>query len=107
MSDTDPKPSVEQTADPAEGAVVHLPVLVHSGKVDELKRLAQSDREGQAAAPTTSAAAAAAPPPAGAETSTAPASAPAPADSPSRSIQRKLLEGKVIEAIRQVYDPEI
>src|SRR4051812_24781519 len=99
MSDTDPKPSAEQTADPADGAVVHLPVLVHSGKVDELKRLAQSDREGQAAA--------AAPPPVGAETSTPPPSAPTPADSPSRSIQRKLLQGKVIEAIRQVYDPEI
>src|SRR3954447_1560057 len=100
MSDTNPKTSAEQTGAADEGAVVHLPVLVHSGKVDELKRLAQSDREGQAAAT-------AAPVPAGAEASTAVAGAPAPTDSPSRSIQRKLLEGKVIEAIRQVYDPEI
>ena len=26
---------------------------------------------------------------------------------PARSIQKKLLEGKVIEALRQIYDPEI
>ena len=107
MGELDPKPEADQRAagdvDPA--AVVHLPVLVHSGKVDELKRLAQSDREGQAAA----AAAATAEAPAGAVASSPPATAPAPTptDSPSRSIQRKLLEGKVIEAIRQVYDPEI
>jgi FeS assembly SUF system protein len=100
MSDTNPKTPDEQTAAPDEGAVVHLPVLVHSGKVEELKRLAQSDREGQAAAT-------AAPVSSDAEASTPVASAPAPIDSPSRSIQRKLLEGKVIEAIRQVYDPEI
>lgn len=104
MGELDPKPEADQRAagdvDPA--AVVHLPVLVHSGKVEELKRqAAQSDREGQAAAAATAGV------PAGAATSSPPAGAPAPADSPSRSIQRKLLEGKVIEAIRQVYDPEI
>src|SRR4051812_24290674 len=98
MSDPDPKASFEQTAASDPGAVVHLPVLVHSGKADELKRLAQSDREGQAAAAPAAG-------PAGAPISPAPPDAPpAPADSPSRSIQRKLLEGKVIEAIRQVYD---
>jgi FeS assembly SUF system protein len=103
MIDPDHEPQAEPAAaDPA--AVVHLPVLVHSGKVEELKRLAMSDREGQAApAP----AAAAAPAPEGAGGSAAAGTAPAPSDSPSRSIQRKLLEGKVIEAIRQVYDPEI
>jgi FeS assembly SUF system protein len=100
MSDPDPKASDERTAASDPGAVVHLPVLVHSGKADELKRLVQSDREGQAAA-------AAAAGPAGAINSSPPADAPASSDSPSRSIQRKLLEGKVIEAIRQVYDPEI
>ena len=101
MSEANSKTPVEQ-AGSAEGPVVHLPVLVHSGKVDELKRLAQSDLERQAAA-----AAAARAPASAAETTTAPAVAPASTDSPSRSIQRKLLEGKVIEAIRQVYDPEI
>jgi FeS assembly SUF system protein len=102
MGELDPKPEADQPTagqlDPA--AVVHLPVLVHSGKVEELKRQAQSDREGPAAAGTTDA-------PAGAATSSPRADAPASTDSPSRSIQRKLLEGKVIEAIRQVYDPEI
>jgi len=100
MSDPDPKASVEPTTASDPGAVVHLPVLVHSGKADELKRLVQSDREGQAAAATAVG-------PAGAINSSPPADAPASPDSPSRSIQRKLLEGKVIEAIRQVYDPEI
>jgi len=103
MGEPDPKPEAEQGAadqlDPA--AVVHLPVLVHSGKIEELKRQVQSDREGQAAAAATADA------PAGAVTSSPRDDAPAPTDSPSRSIQRKLLEGKVIEAIRQVYDPEI
>jgi FeS assembly SUF system protein len=112
MGEPEPKPEAEQGAadqlDPA--AVVHLPVLVHSGKVEDLKRQVQSDREGQAAAagaavpqavPNTVASS-------GAATPNAPSTAaPAPSDSPSRSIQRKLLEGKVIEAIRQVYDPEI
>jgi FeS assembly SUF system protein len=36
----------------------------------------------------------------------APSPAPPPAD-PIRSIEDKLLEGKIIEALRQVYDPEI
>jgi FeS assembly SUF system protein len=36
----------------------------------------------------------------------APSPAPSPAD-PIRSIEDKLLEGKIIEALRQVYDPEI
>lgn len=108
MSDPDPKSHTDQGPAAADStAIVHLPVLVQSGKVEELKRLAQSDREGQAAAGVAAhspqalpAASSSAPPPA--------AVAPAPiTDSPSRSIQRKLLEGKVIEAIRQVYDPEI
>ena len=110
MTDPDPKLSTEQATAPGteSTAIVHLPVLVHSGRVEELKRLAQSDREGQAAG----AAAPAPSPPALPGASSSPSSSAAGAfapttDSPSRSIQRKLLEGKVIEAIRQVYDPEI
>jgi FeS assembly SUF system protein len=33
--------------------------------------------------------------------------APAPAGDPTRFVEQKLIEGKVIEALRQVYDPEI
>jgi len=33
--------------------------------------------------------------------------APSPANDPTRFVHQKLIEGKVIEALRQVYDPEI
>ena len=36
-----------------------------------------------------------------------PALAALPSDDPKRFVEQKLLEGKVIEALRQVYDPEI
>jgi len=36
-----------------------------------------------------------------------PAAEPAEPTGPARSIQQKLLEGKIIEVLRQVYDPEI
>jgi FeS assembly SUF system protein len=32
---------------------------------------------------------------------------PDPSTDPAKSIQKKLLEGKIIEALRQIYDPEI
>ena len=32
---------------------------------------------------------------------------PRPADDPTRFVEQKLLEGKVIEALREVFDPEI
>lgn len=87
---------------PREGAggphpAVHLTVLPHSGKVDELRRQMQADREHPEHPPV-------APPPPSA--ATAPAAEPSPT-TPALSIQKKLLEGKVIEAIRQIYDPEI
>lgn len=71
-----------------------LPVLPHSGKVDQLKREMQTERpmpDSTAPAPAT----AANPDP------------PAPVSDPARSIQQKLLEGKVIEVLRSVFDPEI
>lgn len=82
--------------------VVHLPVLVQSGKVDELRRQAQAERlssSGPSSAPLDTASSPAAP------SVAAPVSAPP--SNVTTSIRRKLLEGKVIEAIRQVYDPEI
>ena len=77
-----------------------LNVLVSSGQVEQLKREIMQDRElqeqqQQPAAPSTSDAPPASPP------------APADAPSPTETIRRKLVEGKVIEALRKVYDPEI
>jgi FeS assembly SUF system protein len=86
-------------------AAVRLPVLPHSGKADELRRQMQADRENAAAA---------VPPPAqataGAQPQVSSSGEPAPVASPAgpaKSIQQKLLEGKIIEVIRQIYDPEI
>lgn len=63
-----------------------LHVLPTSGKVDQLRSEFEQDRS--ATAPTVDVAIS--------------ASLPMPA-----SIEKKLLEGKIIDAIRQVYDPEI
>ena len=65
-----------------------LPVLPNSGKVEQLRREMQEN------------------PPAQLRTPTDPANAPA-TTSANVSPEVRLLEGKVIEAIREVYDPEI
>ena len=70
---------------------ITLNVLPSSGKVDQLRSEFQQER-------STTPATAAEPP--------APSAPMAPPPMPA-SIERKLLEGKIIEAIRQVYDPEI
>lgn len=80
MSDT-------KTHDP-----VPLPVLPHSNKVEELKQQlaapqSTQTQQNERAVPT----------PGSSESSA----------SPTASIQKKLLEAKIIEAIRTVYDPEI
>jgi FeS assembly SUF system protein len=89
----------------------HLPVLPSSGKVDQLRREIMSDRQSDATSggnvQVTQAATPApvAPPPA-----VAPAAPPAPAPVPAAhadNIARKLLEGRVIEVIKSIYDPEI
>jgi FeS assembly SUF system protein len=78
----------------------HLRVLPHSGKVDQLRQeFAMSDqkpedRAAEATQPTTAAAPAS-------------ASASAPVADAQKSIEYKLLEGKVIAALSSVYDPEI
>src|SRR5690242_5274891 len=41
------------------------------------------------------------------DTVPAPVAKPQAAEHPATSIQKKLLEGKIIEAVRTVYDPEI
>ena len=46
-------------------------------------------------------------PPATPSPPTPPAAAPAPSDKSLSDLERKLIEGKVIAAIRTVYDPEI
>jgi FeS assembly SUF system protein len=91
----------------------HLPVLPHSGKVDELRR--EAAMSGQTPVDPAGDKAAGVTPPA--------ASSPAPVASvPSRgghtnristvpaerkTIEYKLLEGKIIAALKTVYDPEI
>ena len=65
-----------------------LPVLPSSGKVEQLRQEVAATRAQEAPAnqPTTE---------------------PSEGSGPARSIQQKLLEGKIIEVLRQVYDPEI
>jgi FeS assembly SUF system protein len=89
----------------------HLPVLPHSGKVDELRR--EAAMSGQTPVDPAGDKAAGATPPA--------ASAPAPSfpsggghanristvPSERKTIEYKLLEGKIIAALKTVYDPEI
>jgi FeS assembly SUF system protein len=74
-----------------------LPVLPSSGKVDQLRQQFESDRQkGMPMAET--------------KETDSPEQAPAPAAAatdPIKSIELKLLEGKIVEALRQVYDPEI
>jgi hypothetical protein len=66
-------------------SVASLPVLPNSGKVEQLRQ----------DPPTT-------------HSTPAPAEIPATAATdPLKSIEYKLLEGRIIEALRQVYDPEI
>ena len=65
-----------------------LPVLPSSGKVEQLRQEVVTARAQE--------------PPA-----TRPAPESSEATGPARSIQQKLLEGKIIEVLRQVYDPEI
>src|SRR3954469_14766275 len=97
--------------DGSSKTTTHLPVLSSSGKVDQLRREIMSDRQSQGAsqshvpAPDHVAAQAVAPPPAVAPEAPA-AVVPVPA-AHSDSIARKLLEGRVIEIIKSIYDPEI
>jgi FeS assembly SUF system protein len=75
--------------EPTKHERAHLPVLPHSGKVEQLRNeVAMSD---QPAVPREDGVAEATPPAGGA----------------SKSIEEKLLEGKVIAALCTVYDPEI
>jgi FeS assembly SUF system protein len=72
-------------------SIASLPVLPSSGKADQLRREFEAERQ---AKPMT-------------ETKPSePTPMPAAID-PIKSIAHKLLEGKIIEALRQVYDPEI
>src|SRR5688572_25974044 len=73
-----------------------LPVLSNSGKLEELKQEALAVAAAQRPAVLTEESPAAAAEP-----------HPEPGADPARSIQKKLLEGKIIEALRQIYDPEI
>jgi len=74
-----------------ESQRTHLPVLPHSGKVEQLRQeVAMSNQTADDRVPE----------------ATQPTAAEAPA-SVEKSIEYKLLEGKVIAALSSVYDPEI
>jgi FeS assembly SUF system protein len=67
----------------------HLPVLPHSGKVEQLRQeAAMSEKPAEPRPP-------------------APASPAAPATAATKTIEQKLLEGKVIAAVSTIFDPEI
>jgi FeS assembly SUF system protein len=70
----------------------HLPVLPHSGKVDQLRREAMADPQQQL------------------PTADQVAEVTLPAESAPTAlvaVEDKLLEGKIIAALKTVYDPEI
>jgi FeS assembly SUF system protein len=82
---------------PSKHEATHLPVLPHSGKVDQLrqevamsseKTVEGGDRVAEATQPVESV-------------------SPAVPIAPAKTIEDKLLEGKVIAALSSVYDPEI
>jgi FeS assembly SUF system protein len=80
------------------GSVASLPVLPSGGKVEQLRReIAEESHSGAALASDSS-------PTHQPDPSTAASTPPLRMDA---SIQRKLLEGKIIAAISKVYDPEI
>ena len=68
-------------------SIASLTVLPNSGKVEQLRQEFQSETDKRS--------------------SPAPAELPKAAADPLKSIEFKLLEGRIIEALRQVYDPEI
>jgi FeS assembly SUF system protein len=87
----------------------HLPVLPHSGKVEQLRQEAAMSSGGQVAEKK-------------AQDGATPVTPPPPAPVPSggghvnritpvpperKTIEYKLLEGKIIAALKTVYDPEI
>jgi FeS assembly SUF system protein len=71
---------------------IPLNVLPHSNKVEELKREIVNERQS---------------PHLTSNKPSEPTGRPTMTPSPDATVQKKLLEGKVIEAIRTVYDPEI
>jgi FeS assembly SUF system protein len=100
---TDP---VQQPEAPSSHTT-HLRVLPSSGKVDQLRREIMSDRQTQGpGASDTAAVEPAAPQPLVEPPAVAPVTPPVPA-AHSDNIARKLLEGRVIEVIKSIYDPEI
>jgi FeS assembly SUF system protein len=87
--------------EPIKPDPTHLPVLPHSGKVDQLRQeAAMNQKSNEDPAPQVPAAEAPSPAP--------PASQPAPPISNGdKTVEYKLLEGKIIAAISTVFDPEI
>jgi len=85
----------DETHDP-----LHLPVLPHSGKVEQLRR-EMADHPPTTPAPATTH------PAASAAFRTATDHAHTPTRDPNAPPEHRIIEGKVIEAVRQVYEPEI
>lgn len=76
-------------------SIASLPVLPSSGKAEQLRRQFEAERQ-QAMATTKLK-----------KSEPDEPTAPTAVFDPVKSIEHKLLEGKIIEALRQVYDPEI
>lgn len=113
---TEPQPAPNSPDAPANTPAHHvLPVLPHSGKVEQMRREARvspaADKAEAASAaspsPTRTPASAPAHAPAGAPTKPAASAAPAGPSGTGDGIGKKLLEAKVIEVLHQIYDPEI
>jgi FeS assembly SUF system protein len=77
--------------DESAGSRHRLPVLPSSARLDELR---QQPRDRQTPTPVQ-------------EATMNEISQPEPSAPPAKTIPQKLLEGKVIEVLRQIYDPEL
>jgi FeS assembly SUF system protein len=75
-------------------SLASLPVLPSSGKAEQLRQQFEAERQAKTMTETK-------------PTEPAASTAEQRSADPVKSIEFKLLEGKIIEALRQVYDPEI
>jgi FeS assembly SUF system protein len=90
---------------PVPGRPIHLPV-VPTGRLNSLRQT-MSDVSDPAPMPSAESSATAAPATVAVSPAAEPSALETPSDDPTKAFDRKLLEGRVVEAISQIYDPEI
>jgi FeS assembly SUF system protein len=110
MIDQDENTGAPPQSEPAPK--VSLPVLPHSGKVDQLRREGHAGAltarpEGKTMMNDTSAVSSVSAGVSSIDTPEATAPSSGTPAVPSRAMRKKLLEAKVIAALRKIYDPEI